>query len=162
MRMATPSQIARQSNFMITINSNQRATSKTPELRRELYKRFINLHKQIQTGFITGKFTMAKGPVVGFKPPPLMEYKNSIEIGTKHALIHTHTIVRFRGTCHINVAQLRAFIQQSKYGLKSPHITVSYFKDTAAIFEAYADKQQGTQKHMDHIASQFPELKVSE
>lgn len=160
--MATPSQIARQSNFMITINSNQRAMVKSPEVRKELYKRFIHLHNQIHVGFKNGKFTIAKGDIKGFKPPPLMEYKNSIEIGTKHSLIHTHTIVKFNGTCHISVAQLRAFIQQSKYGLKSPHITISYFKDTAAIFEAYADKQQGAHKKMEHMVSEFPELKVSE
>ena len=165
----TPSDVARMSNFMITLNTNQSVVSLDENQWKQLAQRVHVLSQQIEKQFNAGKLMKRKNSAnldeynKVYHPPQVTKFSSNIEIGPTRGLIHAHMIVKFNGTTHIDVASLREFIRKSKFGFENPHIRINYFKDVAQIYESYTEKdnpielqQRGRDLQHKQIIDEFP------
>ncbi len=140
-----PVSIAKHSNFIVTINPNiSTKKTPTPDARRTLGARLLQLNDAIKTQFSQGLLLNQRGAKsADWVCPPLESYQPSLEISSKNGWIHSHATVTFNGEVHINLAALRSFIKES-YFPNGFHLDIKYYKDTAKIVNFYVNKMQGT------------------
>ena len=139
----------KKSNFLISINPNisHRATP-TPELRKQLALGIQAVANEINKRFSAGEWLKPmKKTTTEWKAPPLESYKAKLEIGSQIGFLHVHILASFDGTCHVDLTQLREFL--NGVFKRKVHVQAKFFQNAALALEKYVEKTQTTSSSAD-------------
>lgn len=135
---------ATQSNFIVTLDpkfSNAQIDSR-PKLLAAIGKlnTWVNHLKNQSTN---GEWLKQKGRATArWTHPRLVKFNPELERGEQTGKLHVHVLLSFDGTCHMDLAKLRAY-SRSHFG-KVPHLDVRFFQNAEKVMQAYIKKTTNT------------------
>ena len=134
-------QAANNSNFLITINPNISYRALDTDAKRiEIATKLKNISEFLKIKLSQGVLCKPKG--VGSKtkwrPPALISFHSEIEQGQMKGFLHIHCLVKFNGTCHIDLANLNRLLKHAFN--RAVHCQVKFYQDSSIALQAYLKK----------------------
>jgi len=140
----------RRSNFILTLNPNISGKLIASDMqRRQLeYAKLMITNERIQRALQAGRFVVPADTVTSeWKQPVLTHYETKVQVSDKRKWMHSHAVVRFGGTCKLELNGLRNFIREDKqYGFEKFNLHLRFVADSIENAMDYANRDDAEQQ----------------